>query len=133
MLDEWAPPSKFRPSLMGHLRRTHVSEDLIVLQTQCIRACRDPRASAEAHCLRRTVDLFVNEIVMDALRDLELLYEELLVHRIWRRLMLWGRARVAARRVMARRRLPDHVHNECGTHTDVRCSATGCTATTGTE
>jgi hypothetical protein len=104
MDDAWTPRVKYRPSLFGYIRRTHVPFHLIQIQRSCMRAIRTSSADVPTLTyIRDTIDMIIREIVMKAFYDLEYVYAEMIRHPLWRRLILWSRARIAARRVLLRR------------------------------
>lgn len=53
--------------------------------------------------IRMALDVHIDQVVKQAYVNLNDLYQPLIRCRLWRRLILWSRARVAARRVLLRR------------------------------
>ena len=106
LTEEWVWRHKFQPSLWGHLRRRHVPDTLIRMQRRCahaIRTQRDDDDDSAIHRLRTALDMHIGQVVRRAYVKLNDLYQPMIRCRLWRRLILWGRARVAARRVLLRR------------------------------
>ena len=103
--DEWRHRPKFQPSLFGHLRRTHVSSALGEMQRRCAYEMRTRKKGDDASWtrFRDALDDHVRRVVWRAYRDLDAVYDRLVRLPLWRRLILWSRARVAARRVLLRR------------------------------
>ena len=93
----WEHRRKYRPSLDGHLRRTRVPSRLVEVSRGCARY-----DSEAARQLKRVIDDHIRRIVREAYTRLPT-EQEVLSNRLWRRLILWSRARVAARRVYCRR------------------------------
>ena len=97
---EWVRRRKYQPSLDGHLRATLVPRRLVELGRACairLRIQDDPilRQTREA------IDKHVQTLVIQGRLALEKRgWSKLLECVAWRRLILWCRARVAARRVL---------------------------------
>ncbi len=53
--------------------------------------------------LRMALDVHIDQVVKQAYANLNDIYSPMIRYRLWRRLILWSRARVAARRVLMRR------------------------------
>lgn len=106
----WRPCTKYHPSLDGHLRRTHAPPCLVDLSRACAARLRDASLSSKEErealtSLQRIVDRDIVATVRTARRALDehFSFEAVLRNAMWRRAMLYARARVAARRVLRQR------------------------------
>lgn len=101
---EWCHRVKYRPSLDGHLRATHVPPEWVTLSRHAARQLRAAPENDELRALTQRLDACIVDRVRRA-RDALPTEAEVLRQPMWRRAILYARARVAARRSIERRLL----------------------------
>ena len=98
----WAHRVKYQPSLDGHLRAKHVPPEWVALSRDASRRLRADPENEALRALARRLDAHIVDRVLRARAALPT-EAEVLRQPIWRRAILWARARVAARRLLERR------------------------------